>query len=798
MAKTIEEVIIKTRVEGANDVNGLKKSINDLKSDIAGAGQVGGAFGNTLNGIIGKLGPLGFAAAAAGTAIAGLAMTTLNSVDALSDLSDATGINASSLLNFKQSLVQAGGNLDTFEKFASKLSVSIGEAADGNEAYKKSFRELGVNTVDVNGQLRNSQVILEETIAALAKIEDPATRARIAVSLMGKEASKIDWSKVSAGKDAFTDDQIAQLNKYNDQLKKLRETIDRELIKAFGNLADAINNGGWVETLAAGVEEMGKLISLIPGLGKVSDLVDKARMERLGNRAGGGRGGQGGPTAQELADFNKIQTGEGGTAGKLGEAAELASIKRIQDAKAAYSLSMALMTRDEQVKIAAQTTAEIAKITSEVNANEQLKGPEGAKQREAEIAARSNAALAKGAVELYNIEQRVTDQIRASNLSYNQLVENFSRGNIESANQLTIQTRSIGLGQDAAELYQQQEAILTRSRLQVIALQQEAEKIKLTLGIDPTAEERLLKNAQAIRYVKEQTDVAIATNKSYVSGLQELRSSEAAYQFALGLTNQAQLNAITAKGAMIGLTATENEKIINAIKLQKDLAIAQKLQEEQSKLGRKDGELVPIKPERIAEIKKQIGEFYDEQGKQTQEQINKSREFGIGWEQAYKQYAENATNAAEQARSMFSTVTRGIEDVIVNFVKTGKLSFKDFANSVIEQFVRIQAQQLALGIFGGSGAQSVIGSMLGFPGRAKGGPVDSNTPYMVGEVGPELFVPRTAGTIVPNNQLGGGGSNVTYNINAVDASSFRQLVASDPEFLYAVTEKGRSSIPNRR
>jgi hypothetical protein len=49
---------------------------------------------------------------------------------------------------------------------------------------------------------------------------------------------------------------------------------------------------------------------------------------------------------------------------------------------------------------------------------------------------------------------------------------------------------------------------------------------------------------------------------------------------------------------------------------------------------------------------------------------------------------------------------------------------------------------------------------------------------------------------VPNHSL--GGSNVTYNINAVDASSFRQLVASDPEFLYAVTEKGRSSIPNRR
>ena len=69
---------------------------------------------------------------------------------------------------------------------------------------------------------------------------------------------------------------------------------------------------------------------------------------------------------------------------------------------------------------------------------------------------------------------------------------------------------------------------------------------------------------------------------------------------------------------------------------------------------------------------------------------------------------------------------------------------------------------------------------------------------MVGEQGPELFVPRSSGTIVPNHQLGGGSANITYNINAVDAASFRQMLAREPEFLYAVTEKGRSSVPAGR
>ena len=495
-----------------------------------------------------------------------------------------------------------------------------------------------------------------------------------------------------------------------------------------------------------------------------------------------------------------------GAAGNLNKDAVEASLKRIEDANATYSLNMALKTRDEKIKIAANMQAEIAKITNDVNSNKQLSGPEGADQRAKEIAARTTAALSKGALELYNLNNKITEQLAASNLQYTQLVENFSRGNIEADHQLAIQLRGTGLGQDNLELYQQQEAVLTRSRMQVIGLQQDAEKIKLTLGIDPTAEDKLRNNAKAIELVKEQTEIALKTNKQSVLGVQEIRNSEEAYQFALGLTNQAQLSAISAKGELIGLTSTENEKLIEAIKLQKELAIAQKLQEEQLKLGRKDGELVPIKPERIAEIKKQITDFYDGQAKQTQEQIDKSREFGTGWAKAYKQYAEDANNASKQAEGYFSTFTKGFEDAIVNFVKTGKLSFKDLANSIISDFVRIQAKQLALGLFGGGGTGNGIGnffSMLsGVPGRASGGPVAANTPYMVGENGPELFLSKSAGTIIPNNQLsagrGGSGTNVVYNINAVDAASFRQMIARDPEFLYAVTEKGRSSIPSGR
>ena len=101
----------------------------------------------------------------------------------------------------------------------------------------------------------------------------------------------------------------------------------------------------------------------------------------------------------------------------------------------------------------------------------------------------------------------------------------------------------------------------------------------------------------------------------------------------------------------------------------------------------------------------------------------------------------------------------------------------------------------------GGGAGGGFGSFFGGIGKlfgfANGGNPAVGVPSIVGEKGPELFIPRNAGTIVPNSALGGMTNNtaVTYNIQAVDAASFQQLVARDPKFLHAVVEKGRRSVP---
>ena len=63
-----------------------------------------------------------------------------------------------------------------------------------------------------------------------------------------------------------------------------------------------------------------------------------------------------------------------------------------------------------------------------------------------------------------------------------------------------------------------------------------------------------------------------------------------------------------------------------------------------------------------------------------------------------------------------------------------------------------------------STAAQSFGKLTGIVPRAKGGPVNANSAYMVGEQGPEMFVPSSDGYILPNDIMAGESTNVTQNI----------------------------------
>ena len=183
---------------------------------------------------------------------------------------------------------------------------------------------------------------------------------------------------------------------------------------------------------------------------------------------------------------------------------------------------------------------------------------------------------------------------------------------------------------------------------------------------------------------------------------------------------------------------------------------------------------------------------------QVQAETKAARTFSAGWKRAFDDYADNATNASKTAEKIFAKTTSGMEDMIVGFAKTGKFEWKSFVSSLLEDLLRAQIQKTMASVFqmpalGGGGG--TVGSQAGglFGGFfATGGMIPPGRFGVVGENGPELV--SGPANVTPN--LGGG--NVTYNIQAVDARSFKELVAADPGFIHAVATKGGSSVPRRR
>lgn len=140
-----------------------------------------------------------------------------------------------------------------------------------------------------------------------------------------------------------------------------------------------------------------------------------------------------------------------------------------------------------------------------------------------------------------------------------------------------------------------------------------------------------------------------------------------------------------------------------------------------------------------------------------------------------------------------------MSNALETFVRTGKLSFRDLARSIIQDLLLIQIKAQALSIFNFvasmiTASPSTIGPRT-LTGYASGGEPPVNTPVLVGEKGPEIFMPRSAGTIIPNSQLGMGSTNVTNNyINAIDTKSFEERLMGSSRAIWAANTYAQKSL----
>ena len=223
----------------------------------------------------------------------------------------------------------------------------------------------------------------------------------------------------------------------------------------------------------------------------------------------------------------------------------------------------------------------------------------------------------------------------------------------------------------------------------------------------------------------------------------------------------------------------------------------------------------------IAEINaavRAVEAFYETMSVKTLDAVEKNQkaqtEFGYGWQKAFDQYKEGAQTMASVGTRAFDSVASALE----KFVTTGKLNFKSLAQSIISDILQIQIKaQIAKMVSGfsfsglmngpynagaGDYGASSLAAAFGGP-KANGGPVDGGTPYLVGENGPELVVPRNSGTVIPNSKLGGMGgtntTNVTNNyIQAIDTQSFEQRLYGSSQAIWAANQYATKNLATNR
>jgi len=762
------------------------------KDAVSGAKDVDRAF-DTLTSRTDKLfGTMSrLKTALVGAALISFGRGAIQAADAINDLSEASDLSIAKIIQLQEALQQSGGKADSAGKLITTFYKSIQEARDGSDKTQEALGKLGVTFQML--KTATPEEMLQTAANKLAGIKDPAEKTALAIDIFGKSmigvnpakfAEELGLSTAEFEKQAAAIKRAADLN---DQWEKSITKIRLAFLEAFGPIISGL--GKVLETLSKIpflIEAISIALLAIPGVFVARGLVsafsfalkglDALRKGAISAKVA--VNGIGGTKQALLAQQNtavaQVLRNKASVAGAVGAVGVGAALSIAGDRPGATAGE-----DPEAVKKQTNNAVQLGKeLQGQLNSVQNLAdGYRRAAQANMDRYTTEVDMLGKSKEEqdiikgTADINKRYADQTAA--------LEEKKKGakgatlaliNKEIANLKDLQTSELDIFN------------ITREQTREYARQQQEVKNILDY-MDQMAQ------AQA-----EIASFASTQDAARVSAFEQVKSQQEAFDL-LGQREKLEKSIANLRGS-----DQENIKKLFDLEQQRktQLEAIQKIQnlpfEGVGGMKQKMEEINALYDTRRANIEATAAATKVEQDS-----------FSAGWQQAGEKYRNNIKTDFEYAQQTAQNFTKGFEDAIVKFVQTGKLSFKDLANSLIADFARIQAQKMLSGLFGSlfGGASTMAGAaVLGLPGFANGGSI--NGPAIVGERGPELFVPQSAGRIIPNHALGGGQpvvnnntTAVTYSIQAVDASSFRSMLARDPEFIHNVAEQGRRQLPIR-
>lgn len=308
-------------------------------------------------------------------------------------------------------------------------------------------------------------------------------------------------------------------------------------------------------------------------------------------------------------------------------------------------------------------------------------------------------------------------------------------------------------------------------------------------------------------------------------GFREAGETERVKQQTEQLRQQSEINIkrIEQQRELVKLTNDEKELVeaVNKINENRDKLIADAEREIAIENKKKD-----VNKSRIDELRKQIEVVEELRSKEitaTVDTINarqeEQRSFSVGWEKAFREWSANAENYGKLGKDMFMSITGTMNKAIDEFVDKGTFAFDKFAENLIKNLIKIelqmQASQLMKSAMGGLGGlfKGMLGggpdvsTMAGYSLFADGGQPPVGVPSIVGENGPELFIPKTQGTIIPNQQMNNYMNNqpsVVYNgpyiaqMSAIDTQSATQFLARNKLAVWSANQSASRGLPASR
>jgi lambda family phage tail tape measure protein len=763
----------------------------------------------------------GLRSALGGLAIGAAITNLLKFADGLDDVSKATNIALSSVIGFGQAVQANGGTLEDANNALTKFVITIGEAADGSGKVQQAFAKVGVSLQD----LRNlsEEDILRKTVDGLSKIADTSARAKLQTELFGKafkgiDASKIagDFNKASKGAEEYA----ASVKKAAEVQQVLEQTINSfklELLNALSPITDFIGKldkeqiRSFTQAITQLAVSLGTLAAVMKSFQIIATLL-------LGGFAMMKKGaGQVGNTSKTAAIQAKGFSKAWEEASGVIQSAAVLLVGLLARLKNLGFLLGGIVRFIAPLYAVAEILARLASggdkgaldyLDQLINKFKELIGikTEAEKFDARKFGARE-ATPAESGVFFPGAggdgrDVKEDQGLKQKRNSILDIADAYKKQGDQVLKNLQNEQRSYTMSKDTLEIVQAQESAYDDA----IKTIEELYKIKSNLS----DEERSL--APVIDQQISAIEKNIAANQQRVTetikGIQQMRMAEEDLRRDIQATADAfrqseALQDLQDQLDLIGLYGEELEK-------QQTIMAAEKaLREEMQRLT---VELLQLEAERT-----RIGEeaYNKERQRVTQQMMDakalseakiaafekeqeKKKALEESYQEGVKRALDDIADSYKPINMAQEAVKKGwssIENAIDTFVDTGKFKFADFARSVIQDLAKMIAKALifkaissALGAFG-----------LKIPGLAAGGPVEAGKAYMVGEKGPELFVPTGSGKIVPNDKIGsnGGGQAMTgpitnnyntYNINALDAKSVAQMFAENRKAIFGANK----------